>query len=146
MNLKVQHIPVDALWWLWWSREVYYALLVAMRSTSLDMVFWSEFQLLGSEEMQVLCGDFGGLIQWRSAHRCALFATVTWCLWQMRNRVRVHQPSWSLHDCFGNFRMFIKGSRRDLLVDLQCIGHLRLKFASRKILMLLSSMGQIVLG
>ena len=33
-----------------------------------------------------------------SAYRCALFATVAWCLWQRQNRVRVYQPSWSLHD------------------------------------------------
>ena len=42
--------------------------------------------------------------------------------------------------------MSIKRSHRDLVVDLQCVGYLHLKFASRKILMLLSLMGQTVLG
>ena len=33
-----------------------------------------------------------------SGFRVALFATVAWCLWQRRNRVRERQPSWHLHE------------------------------------------------
>ena len=33
-----------------------------------------------------------------SAYRCVVFAMVAWCLWQRQNRIRKHQPSWSLHD------------------------------------------------
>nr|XP_023921584.1 uncharacterized protein LOC112033036 [Quercus suber] len=33
-----------------------------------------------------------------SGFRVALFATMAWCLWQRRNRVRERQPSWHLHE------------------------------------------------
>ena len=32
-----------------------------------------------------------------SCYRVALFATVVWCLWQFRNRLRERQSVWSLH-------------------------------------------------
>ena len=62
-------------------------------------------------------------------------------------------PLWSLHDIrdkakelVREFWMFIRGSHKDLLINLQCISHLCLKFASRQILMLLSSIRQTMLG
>ena len=33
-----------------------------------------------------------------SSYRIALFATIAWGLWQRLNRMRVHQPSWHLHE------------------------------------------------
>ena len=33
-----------------------------------------------------------------SGFRCALFATVAWCLWQQRNKLRVQQQTWQLHE------------------------------------------------
>ena len=28
----------------------------------------------------------------------ALFSTIAWSLWQRRNKIRVRQPSWPLHE------------------------------------------------
>lgn len=33
-----------------------------------------------------------------SGFRCALFATVAWCLWQRWNKLRVQQQTWQLHE------------------------------------------------
>ena len=33
-----------------------------------------------------------------SCYRVALFATMAWCLWQFRNRLREHQLVWPLHE------------------------------------------------
>ncbi|XP_030964030.1 uncharacterized protein LOC115985202 [Quercus lobata] len=33
-----------------------------------------------------------------SGFRCALFAKVAWCLWQRRNKLRVQQQTWQLHE------------------------------------------------
>ena len=33
-----------------------------------------------------------------SGFRCAQFAMTAWCLWEHRNRLRVHQCTWQLHE------------------------------------------------
>ena len=38
------------------------------------------------------------MLQQGSGFRIALFSTIPWCLWQQRNRLREHQPSWPLHE------------------------------------------------
>ena len=38
------------------------------------------------------------LLKEGSSYRIALFATIAWGLWQRLNRMRVHQPSWHLHE------------------------------------------------
>ena len=44
-----------------------------------------------------------------SAFKVALFSTIAWSLWQRRNKIRVGQPSWPLHD--------ISSRAKDLVVE-----------------------------
>ena len=38
----------------------------------------------------------------------AVFATIYWCLWERRNRIRVRQTSWQIHKIEDRARMMVR--------------------------------------
>ncbi|KAL0004829.1 hypothetical protein SO802_012390 [Lithocarpus litseifolius] len=68
----------------------------------------SEFQFL----IQRGCRSFVELLEYLfregSGLQVAVFATICWCLWQRRNRVRMHQPSWQVHEIEGQAKRMVR--------------------------------------
>nr|XP_023906578.1 uncharacterized protein LOC112018299 [Quercus suber] len=58
----------------------------------------SEFRSLVQKNCQAFFELLEELFSGGSSFQIALFATVAWCLWQRRNRMRERQPVWLLHE------------------------------------------------
>jgi len=99
MNLKARHILVDDTCDDCGdhAESIMHCLWLCDQSRS---VWLSDpgFGFLAQKKFRFFVEILEALFSEGSAYRCALFATVAWGLWQRQNRVRVHQPSWSLHD------------------------------------------------
>ena len=57
-----------------------------------------EFRSLVQKKCRTFFELLGELFSGGSSFRIAFFATVAWCLWQRRNRLRERQPVWPLHE------------------------------------------------
>ena len=55
--------------------------------------FFFFFFFFGSEKFRSFFAVLEALFSEGLDFRCSLFATVAWCLWQRRNRLREHQTT-----------------------------------------------------
>ena len=71
---------------------------MAVRSISLGLDVNPRVPLAVQKKCRTFFDLLGELFSGGSSFRIAFFATVAWCLWQRRNRLREHQPVWLLHE------------------------------------------------
>ena len=60
------------------------------------------------------------MLQQGSGFHIALFSTIPWCLWQQRNRLREHQPSWPLHEIGARAKDLVRWSPPPEHCNIQC--------------------------
>ena len=109
VNLKARHIPVDEV--CEGCGDYLESTLHSMWLCDQARAIWMsgpEFQFL----VQKGCRSFVELLEHLFREglclKVAVFATIYWCLWQRRNRVRLRQPSWQFHEIEGRVTMMVR--------------------------------------
>ena len=106
VNLKARHLLVDDV--CEGCRDHTESTLHSLWLCDQAWAVWlsdSGFQFLVQKEYMSFVELLETLFKEGSSFRVALFATISWCLWQRRNRVRVHQPSWQLDEIEGRAKV-----------------------------------------
>ena len=108
VNLKARHLLVDDV--CEGCRDHTESTLHSLWLCDQARAVWlsdSGFQFLVQKEYMSFVELLETLFKEGLSFRVALFATISWCLWQRRNRVRVRQPSWQLHEIEGRAKVMV---------------------------------------
>ena len=108
VNLKARHLLVDNV--CKGCRDHAKLTLHSLWLCDQARAVWlldSEFQFLVQKECRSFVELLETLFKEGSSFKVALFATISWCLWQRQNRVRVRQPSWQLHEIEGRAKVMV---------------------------------------
>ncbi|KAK9999046.1 hypothetical protein SO802_018649 [Lithocarpus litseifolius] len=109
VNLKARNVSVDVVCEGCgdYSESTLHSLWLCDQAREVWMS-GSEFQFL----IRRGCRSFVELLEYLfregSGLQVAVFATICWCLWQRRNRVRMHQPSWQVHEIEGQAKRMVR--------------------------------------
>ena len=98
-NLKSQHIPMDETCTL--CDDYQETLMNYLWLCDHAEFVWKldpGFNVLYQKRYRSFMDLVEVMLQQGSSFHIALFSTIPWCLWQQRNRLREHQPSWPLHE------------------------------------------------
>ena len=109
MNLKARHVLVDDV--CEGCGDHLELMLHSLWLCDQARAVWlsdSGFQFLVQKEYMSFVELLETLFKEGLSFRVALFATISWCLWQRRNQVRVRQPSWQLHEIEGRANMMVR--------------------------------------
>ncbi|XP_065619246.1 uncharacterized protein LOC136063179 [Quercus suber] len=99
MNLKAQHILMDDTCDDCGDHTE--SILHCLRLCDQSRLVWLSdpgFCFLVQKKCRSFIEILEALFNESSAYRYVMFATMAWCLWQRRNRIRERQPYWLLHD------------------------------------------------
>ena len=66
-----------------------------------------EFRSLVQKKCRTFCDLLEEVFSAGPAKKVALFATVAWCIWQRRNRLRENQSTWKLHEIGDNAQRLV---------------------------------------
>ena len=99
LNLRLQHIPLDDTCEGCndQSESLLHCLWLCDQARSVWM-FDPRFLFLTQKKCQSFLEVLESLFSAGSSFQCAQFAMTAWCLWERRNRLRVHQRTWQLHE------------------------------------------------
>lgn len=75
-----------------------------------QVVWWLErsFVSLYEKRHRTFMDLLEGVLMQSSSFHIAWFATIAWCLWQRRNRLREHQPTWRLLEVGRRARVLVE--------------------------------------
>ncbi|KAK7859026.1 putative ribonuclease h protein [Quercus suber] len=106
VNLKARHVPVDDVCEGCgdYSESTMHSLWLCDQARAVWMS-GPEFQFLIRKGCRTFIELLKHLFKEGSGLQVVVFATTCWCLWERRNRMRVRQTSWQIHEIEGRARM-----------------------------------------